>query len=287
MPQAVPHVDASADERLSRSNAAGKIIKGMMRMTEDFPNGAAIVFGGSGGIGKGVAIEFAKAGTGVAICYRSKKDVAEQTAEAIRALGAKASIHQLDVRDSAHVQAAFDGAVGEHGRVHSVIWAAGPVVPQVSIADWSDDQFRTSMEIEAFGFYNATKAAIAHFRSQNGGSFVHLGSAGHDWWPHLDGLSVAPKACNEALIKGIAKEEGPHEIRANSILVGVIDAGQFKLGQEQGYFDENWEREVKKMLPLKRWGSSADIGQAAVFLASNRANYITGQTLSVAGGFGV
>jgi len=253
----------------------------------DFPEGAVVVFGGSGGIGKGVAIEFAKAGAGVAIVYRSKQEVAQYTAETIRASGVKASVHQADVRDRSAVQAVFEAAIAEHGRVHSVVWGAGPIVAQVPIADWSDEQFRTSMEIEVFGFYNAVKTAIPHFRANGGGSFVHLGSGGHDWWPHLDGLSVAPKASNEALIKGIAKEEGVNEIRANSILVGVIDAGQFKVGQEQGYFDENWEREVKKLLPLKRWGKAEDIGRAAVFLASDRANYVTGQTISVAGGFGV
>ena len=78
-----------------------------------------------------------------------------------------------------------------------------------------------------------------------------------------------------------------NEIRANSILVGVIDAGQFKVGQEEGYFDEAWETAVKAMLPIKRWGLAEDIGQAAVFFASNKANYVTGQTISVAGGFGV
>jgi NAD(P)-dependent dehydrogenase (short-subunit alcohol dehydrogenase family) len=256
-------------------------------MSKDFPEGAVMVFGGSGGIGKGVAMEFAKAGTAVAICYRSKQDVAEATAEAIRALGVKASIHQIDVRSRAEVVAGIDAAIAEHGRIHSVVWGAGPVVAQVPLADWTEDQFRQSMEIEVFGFYNAVHTAIPHFRAKGGGSFVHLGSAGHDWWPHLDGLSVAPKASNEALIKGIAKEEGVNEIRANSILVGVIDAGQFKIRQEQGYFDEAWETAVKAMLPIKRWGLAEDIGQAAVFLASNKANYITGQKISVAGGFGV
>lgn len=256
-------------------------------MAGDFPTGAAIIFGGSGGIGRGIAKEFAKAGSPVAICYHSKADVAEQAAQDVRELGVNASIHQADVRDRSQVQAAFDDAVAQHGRVHTVVWGAGPVVPQVPVADWTDEQYRASMEIEVFGFYHATRAAIPHFRERGGGSFVHLGSAGHDWWPHLDGLSVAPKASNEALIKGIAKEEGVNEIRANSILVGVIDAGQFKVGQEQGTFDESWEREVKRMLPIKRWGKAEDIGQAAVFLASDRANYITGQRISVAGGFGV
>ncbi len=256
-------------------------------MSRDFPEGAVAVFGGSGGIGKGVAMEFAKAGTDVAIFYRSKREVAEATAAEISALGRKASIHQADVREYDQIESGFADAVKAHGRIHSIVWGAGPVVAQVNIADWTLDQFRASMEIEAFGFYHAARIAIPHYRANGGGSFVHLGSGGHDWWPHLDGLSVAPKACNESLVKGIAKEEGVHEIRANSILVGVIDAGQFKVGQEEGYFDAEWERNVKAMLPIKRWGLAEDIGKAAVFLASNDANYITGQTLSVAGGFGV
>ncbi|MBS0474226.1 MAG: SDR family oxidoreductase [Proteobacteria bacterium] len=256
-------------------------------MDKDFPDGATIVFGGSGGIGRGVALEFAKAGSDVAVVYRSKRDVAEAVAGDIRAAGRNASIHCADVRNRAEVQAAFARAVAEHGRVHTVVWGAGPVVPQVRIADWSEEMFRNSMEIEAFGFNNAVHTALPHLREMGGGSFVHLGSAGHDWWPALDGLSVAPKACNEALIKGIAKEEGRNEIRANSILVGVIDAGQFQVGKEAGTFTAEWEAAVKEMLPLKRWGAPRDIGQAAVYFASARANYVTGQTISVAGGFGV
>lgn len=256
-------------------------------MSRNFPEGAAAIFGASGGIGKGVALEFAKAGSDVAIFYRSRQDSAEALADDVRALGRRASVHRADVRHYEELEAGFTDAVDTHGRVHSLIWGAGPIVAQVGIADWTLEQFRASMEIEAFGFYHAARIAIPHFRAKGGGSFVHLGSGGHDWWPHLDGLSVAPKACNESLVKGIAKEEGVHEIRANSVLVGVIDAGQFKVGQEQGYFDENWEREVKKLLPIKRWGKAEDIGKAAVFLASDDANYITGQTISVAGGFGV
>lgn len=256
-------------------------------MGAEFPEGAAIVFGGSGGIGGGVVRAFARAGSAVAITYRSKQAVAEEIAAEARALGVAASLHQLDVRNRAEVAAAVAAAVGTHGRVHTVVWGAGPVVPQVPIADWDEAMFRDSMEIEVFGFNNAVHSALPHMRAAGGGSFVHLGSAGHDWWPHLDGLSVAPKACNEALVKGIAKEEGRHEIRANSILVGVIDAGQFKVGQDAGTFTPEWEEKVKAMLPLRRWGSADDIGDAAVFFASNRANYVTGQTIAVAGGFGV
>lgn len=256
-------------------------------MSRAFPEGAVAVFGGSGGIGKGVALEFARAGTDVAIFYNSKQDKAEAAAQEVRALGVKASIRQADVRDYGALEAGFAAAIEVHGRVHSIVWGAGPIVAQIGLADWSLEQFRASMEIEAFGFYHAVRIAIPHFRAKGGGSFVHLGSAGHDWWPRLDGLSVGPKACNEALVKGIAKEEGIHEIRANSVLVGVIDAGQFKVGQQEGYFDAEWERKAMNMLALKRFGLAEDVGKAAVFLTSADANYITGQTISVSGGFGV
>lgn len=256
-------------------------------MAGQFPDGAVIVFGGSGGLGRGVAVEFGKEGSDVAIVYRSKQAVAEEAAVQIAAMGRKVTIHRADVRERAQVQGVFAEAVAAHGRVHTVVWGAGPVVPQVHIGDWTEQMFRDSMEIEAFGFNNAVHTALPHMRENGGGSFVHLGSAGHDWWPAQDGLSVAPKACNEALIKGIAKEEGKFNIRANTVLVGVIDAGQFKVHKEVGTFTPEWEAAVKAMLPLGRWGAPEDIGQAAVYFASARGNYVTGQTISVSGGFGV
>ncbi|WP_157215216.1 SDR family NAD(P)-dependent oxidoreductase [Flavisphingomonas formosensis] len=256
-------------------------------MTSKFPDGAALVFGGSGGIGLGVAESFVRAGTGVAICYNSKKDAAEKAAAELSALGVKATAHQVDVREQDKVQATLDAAIAAHGRVHTVVWGAGPLVDQVFIADTTQEQFRRAVEIEVFGFFTATKVAIPHFRVAGGGSFVHLGSAGDKWWPALDGLSVAPKATNEALIRGIAKEEGKNNIRANTVLVGVIEAGMFLELSKQGVFDQAWTDEVQKTLCLKRWGQPEDIGAAAVFLASNDANYVTGQQISVSGGFGV
>jgi NAD(P)-dependent dehydrogenase (short-subunit alcohol dehydrogenase family) len=223
----------------------------------------------------------------VAVCFRTKRDVAERTAAAITEAGSKATIHQLDVRERASIDAAVAEVIAVHGRIHSVVWGAGPLVAQTPLADWDETMFRNAMEVEAFGFYNAARAIIPHMRAMGGGSFVHLGSAGHDWFPKLDGLSVVPKAANEALIKGIAKEEGEHNIRANSVLVGVIDAGMFHELSAQGVFDDQWIEETHKLLCLRRWGQAADIGAAAVFLASKRANYITGQTISVSGGFGV
>jgi len=250
-----------------------------------FPAGAAIVFGGSGGIGQHLARAFAQAGSDVAVIYRSKKSVADQVVADIQALGRKATAHAADVTDPKQVEAAVAAAVKAHGRLHTVAWAAGPVVEQVFIAETSRELWKKSMDIEVNGFFTVVQATLPHLRKAGGGSYVHLGSAGHLWWPHKDGLSVVPKAANEALIKGIAKEEGRNNIRANSVLVGVIEAGMFLELLKRGVFDQAWIDETQKLLALKRWGKPEEIGHAAVFLATN--GYVTGQQINVSGGFGV
>ncbi|WP_375739043.1 SDR family NAD(P)-dependent oxidoreductase [Pseudomonas boanensis] len=252
-----------------------------------FPDGATLVFGGSGGIGQGVAVEFARAGVPVAVGYRSKADVAQRVADQIREEGVNASTHQVDVTDAAQVKATLDAAIEAHGRVHTIVWAAGPFVNQRHISEMSRDDWRRAIDVEVMGFFNAAKAALPHLRASGGGSFVTLGSAGHLRWPDRDGLSVAPKATNESLVKGLAREEGRHNIRANSILVGVIEAGMFPQLLEQGQFNQKWIDETMKMLALKRWGKPEEIGRAAVFLASDNAGYITGQQLNVSGGYGI
>jgi 3-oxoacyl-[acyl-carrier protein] reductase len=251
----------------------------------NFPKGAVLVFGGSGGIGQHVAKAFAAAGSDVALVYRSKKEVADKVAKEIEGLGRKASCHAADVTDAEQIKAAVAAAVKQHGRLHTVVWAAGPVVEQVYIGETSQDLWKKSIEIEVHGLFNAVQATLPHMRENGGGSYVHLGSAGHLWFPQKDGLSVIPKAANEALMKGIAKEEGKHNIRANTVLVGVIEAGMFLELLKRGVFDQAWTDETQKLLCLKRWGQPEEIGHAAVFLATNQ--YVTGQQINVSGGFGV
>lgn len=250
-----------------------------------FAGGATLVFGGSGGIGQHVAKAFARAGSDVALVYRSKQEVAERVAGEIRATGRKATTHAADVTQRAQVDAAVAAAAQAHGRLHTVVWAAGPVVEQVPIAETSEQLWKRSIDTEVHGFFNAVQATLPLLRQAGGGSYVHLGSAGHVWWPPKDGLSVAPKAANEALVQGIAKEEGRHNIRANSVLVGVIEAGMFLELLRRGVFDQKWIDETQKLLALKRWGKPEEIGHAAVFLATN--GYVTGQQINVSGGFGV
>lgn len=254
---------------------------------EEFPQGAALIFGGSGGIGSEVVRCFGRAGSDVAIVYRSKRENAEAVADDVQNLGQNASTHAADVTDPEQVRAAVDAAIATHGHVHTVVFGAGPVVEQLHLSETSPELWRQSMDTEASGFFNVFSATLPHLRASGGGSYVHLGSAGDIWWPVKDGLSVAPKAANEAVVRGIAKEEGVYNIRANSVLIGVIEAGMFLELMERGVFDDAWIAETQKLLALKRWGKPEDIGNAAVFLASNKAAYVTGQQINVSGGFGV
>lgn len=253
----------------------------------DFPAGATLVFGGSGGIGREVAKCFARAGSDIAIGYHSKADVADAVAEEIRALGVKASIHATDVTDPAKVQGSVDEAIAEHGRIHTVVFGAGPLVEQVFLADLTPELWQRAIDTETKGFFNVFAASHEHMKQNGGGSYVHMGSAGHALYPPKDGLSVIPKAANEALVKGIAREEGVNNIRANSVLIGVIDAGMFHTLSEQGVFDQEWIDETQKMLAIKRWGEAEEVGNACVFLASSKAAYVTGQQINVSGGFGI
>lgn len=251
----------------------------------EFPRGAVLMFGASGGIGQGVARSFAAAGADLALVYRHKREVAEAVAADARAAGRTATLHQADVGDRAALAALIAEVAAAHARIHTVVWAVGPVVEQVRIGDAKPELWRNAIDVETHGFFNIVQATLPHLRAQGGGSYVHLGSAGDAWFPLRDGLSVIPKAANEALCRGIAKEEGVHGVRANSILLGVIEAGMFLELSRRGVFDEKWVEETHKLLALKRWGKPEEVGHAAVFLATN--GYVTGQQISVSGGFGV
>ena len=252
-----------------------------------FPPGAALIIGGSGGLGAAIAQQFAIDGSDVAITYNSNEAAGQAVAQGIAAQGRTASVHQLNAADLQGIERVIADAIAQHGRIHTLVFAAADVAHQLHISEFTDELWNEHIHAEVTGFYKLCRGLIPHFRAQGGGSIVHIGSGGHLIWPARDGLSVIPKAANEAVIRGIASEEGQFNIRANSVLVGVIEAGMFLKLKAQGVFTPDWEAMVKAMLPMRRFGKGEDIANAAVFLASNKANYITGQTLAVAGGFGV
>ncbi|MDO8863984.1 SDR family NAD(P)-dependent oxidoreductase [Haliea sp. E1-2-M8] len=255
-------------------------------MVQDFPAGVALVIGGSGGNGAAICEKLAEAGSDVVLTYNGNQERAVEVTERIRDHGKDAEHHQLSIGDHERVRQLIDD-VASRRRIHTVVVAAGSDIPQLMIRDVSPEQWRRVIDSDVNGFFNVVHASLPHMKAAGGGSYVHISSAGLHKWPERDVLSVAPKASIEWLIQGLAKEEGALGIRANSVAIGVINAGIFKRLWADGSFDEAWKDAVQTGLCIKRWGEPEEVAHAVVYLASRRAAYVTGQILSVDGGYGV
>ncbi len=250
----------------------------------DFPDGVALVIGGSGGIGSAIARGFAAAGVPLAITYRNNEDAANAVAEGIRAHGGACSVHRVALGELDSIEACLKDLVEEHGQIHTIAHAAGTHIDQPYISKTTPEQWRNTMDWDVNGFFNVVYAALPHLRASKG-SIVFVSSAGLKRFPPGDVLSVAPKGAIEALLRGLAREEGRNGVRANSVAVGVVDAGMFPKLVERGELSQEWIDAAIRNTPLRRFGAPEEVADAVVFLASSRARYITGQTLFVDGGY--
>ncbi len=251
-----------------------------------FPTGVALVIGGTGGVGEEVCKEVARNGGDIVLTYRSNEKKAAAMLEELRGMGVKVESMQLDISKADDVKAKIDALAARH-RIHSVVIASGSNIPQLYIRDLSVAKWKEIVDADLNGFFAVVHATLPHLKKGGGGSYVHISSAGLHRWPERDVLSVAPKAAIEALILGIAKEEGRFGIRANSVAIGVIETGIFKRLWADGTFDDKWATAVQDGLCLKRFGQPNEVAQAVVYLASSRSGYVTGQMISVDGGYGV
>lgn len=259
----------------------------MSKTVMDYPDGWALVVGGSGGIGSHIALELAQNGVNLCLTYNSNVERAEDIAAQARAHGVEVCAVQMALQDAGAVAEMIERQAAQLGRLHSVFIATGYDIPQVKITDLTPELWQRVLRSDAEGVFNLIHSTLPHLRSGGGGSYVHISSAGLQKYPPLDILSVAPKAAIEELIKGVAKEEGPNHIRANSIAIGVIETGIFLRLQREGVFDEKWISSVKNSLPLRRFGQPEEVAKMACFLGSDLAGYTTGQLIPVDGGYGL
>lgn len=251
-----------------------------------FPAGAALVVGGSGGLGAACADALARAGSAVAITWRRRESVAGEVADAARAHGVEASTHRFDVAGEGAAEALMAEVVATHGVVHTLVWAAGSPIDLPRVGDATPEAWRHVMRADADGFFDGVRAALPALRTSRG-SIVFVSSAGLGRHPPGDVLSVAPKAACEALVRAVAREEGRHGVRANSVRPGMIESGMFHELVARGELDERWLDAARRNIALRRFGGANDVAEAVVFLASSRARYITGQALAVDGGYAV
>ena len=244
-----------------------------------FAGKTVFVTGGGSGINLGVAKSFAALGAGVAICGRTAERLESARAE-LEKLGAKVSTAVADVRDYDALEAALDKSRKELGPIHTLVCGAAGnfLAPAEKL---SANGFRTVVDIDLNGSFNAARAAFEQLRETRG-NLIFI-SAGQAFVPHFAQAHCgAAKAGVDNLMQNLALEWGRYGIRSNSIAPGPIEGteGMKRLGPRDG----DAHQALKRAIPLGRYGTVAEIGLTAVFLASPLAAYVTGTRVVVDGG---
>jgi NAD(P)-dependent dehydrogenase (short-subunit alcohol dehydrogenase family) len=259
-------------------------------VNDDFEGstGAALVTGGTGAIGGTIARIMASRGSNIAFGYRFEEEApkAEELIADVTASGHEAAGWPVDLTDPDDAGRFVAQAVERFGALHTYVHAAGPFVPQVYLSTVEPAKFRFHVEVEIIGFYNGVQAAIPHLR-ENGGAIVAVTSVAIRRYILRDALSAGPKGAVESLCRAIAAEEGRFGIRANCVGPGVLSEGMAAKLMEAGDVAADAIEATRQTIPLRRLGTAADVAEVACFLASNRASYVSGQSIDVDGGLHV
>jgi 3-oxoacyl-[acyl-carrier protein] reductase len=239
----------------------------------------AVVTGASKGIGAEIARELAAAGASVVVNYATSRDGADKVVAEIIGNGGKAAAIQGDVAKTGDVERLFAETKHAFGPLDVLVNNAG-VYQFGSIESVSEAEFHRHFNTNVLGVLLATREALKHF-GPNGGSIINIGSVVSRVAPPESAIYVATKSAVEGITRVLAKELGPRKIRVNSINPGVVET---EGTHSAGIIGSDFERQAVQQTPLGRFGQPADIAPVAVFLASDDARWVTGETLVVSGG---
>lgn len=239
----------------------------------------AIVTGGGRGIGKAIALEYAKQGANVVINYRSdsSKASADQTAKTIEGMGVKALVVKADISVFEQCKELVDAAVKEFGKLDILVNNAG-ITNDKLILRMTDADFSSVIDINLKGAFNMIKHAVKPLMKSGKGRVINIASIIGKIGNAGQANYAAAKAGMFGLTKSVAKEFASRQMTANSICPGFI-----KTDMTDKLPEEVIEK-YKAGIPLGRLGEAQDIANTAVFLASDLASYITGQEIIVDGG---
>lgn len=231
-----------------------------------------LVVGGSGGIGAAIVGRFADAGWTVAASSTRAREDSGRTAWVV-----------IDTRDAKSVAAACARVTDLHGRLDAVVFTVGAPIDQPYVSKATASQWSEAHSVETSGAFFVTQSVLPALR-KSGGSLCFVTSSANKRYSPGDVLSAAPKAAIEALARAVSVEEGKYGVRANCVAVGVVEAGMF-LRLAQSELSDEWLAAAKRNIPLRRFGAAEDVANAAYFLCSAEAKYISGQVLAVDGGY--
>ena len=239
---------------------------------------AALVTGGANGVGREIALALASEGAAVAVNYRSSAEDAKRVVAEIEAAGGKAIAIGADVADLKAVKAMIETIVAELGSLDILVNNAGIALRQ-RFVDTTPEDWRRQIDTCLYGAIHTAHAAAKHLEASGHGRIVSL--IGDSSRVGESGLSIvaAARAGVVGLMKSLAREMGRSGVTANTISLGLVETAH-----DKAWVDANREKLVK-FYPTRRLGQPTDIAPTVALLASDHGAWITGQTISISGGF--
>lgn len=245
----------------------------------DLTGKTALVTGGGRGIGKSIALALAEAGANVAITSRTENEL-KSVAEEINAFSRKAYYSSVDVRDKESINSFVEEVVKQEGKIDILVNGAG-TNRRLPFLEITEDDWDFVMDINLKSVLLVSQAVIPHMKKQNYGKIINIASLTSE----IGFGNMAAYGASKGGVSQISKALAV-EFADSGICTNAIGPGYFKTEMTKVLFEDEQKVEwMKSRIPLKRIGNVEDLQGAAVFLASDASNYITGQTVYVDGGW--
>jgi 3-oxoacyl-[acyl-carrier protein] reductase len=237
----------------------------------------ALITGGTRGIGRSIALEFAKQGALVVLNYVNDDDSAEKTLQEIRDFKAFAMLIKGDVSDYSFATLMINKVIKELGKIDILVNNAA--ISKVGLLmDMEECDYNTVMDVNFKSVYNTSQNAIKHMISNKSGNIINISSMWGNLGASCEVLYSSSKGAINSFTKSLAKELAPSNIRVNSVAPGVINT------EMNAWLSKEEREDLINEIPLGRLGNGEEVAKVVAFLASEDASYVTGQIINVDGG---